>query len=130
MAIGILLIPSLLAEPYILPVSRCVGAICVSFPMFVLSLFWKKAFGGGDIKLTFVCGMVVGWETIITAIIFAVFCGAIYGVFLLVHEKRTGGYTRFSEKAVQKGVAFAPFFFVGMVIAVPYAQTFVTWFLS
>lgn len=130
MAIGALLIPSLLAEPHIMPVSRCLGALCVSFPMFVLSLFWENAFGGGDIKLTFVSGMVVGWEIIITAIIFAVFCGGIYGVVLLMYEKRKGDDIRFPKKSVQKGIAFAPFLFVGMFIAVPYAQTFIVWFLS
>ena len=55
-----LLIPaflSLVTEPGITLLSRAMGGLAVSLPMYLMTLAVPESFGGGDIKLMAVCGL-------------------------------------------------------------------------
>ena len=65
-----LLIPAVLsldAESGISLFSRALGGAAVSFPMFLMTLAVPGSFGGGDIKLMAVCGLILGWPRVAAA---------------------------------------------------------------
>ncbi len=50
-------------------------------------IFKKESMGGGDIKLLFVFGLIIGWEMAILAIILGAFIGLPVALFLMINKK-------------------------------------------
>ena len=76
-------------------VSRLIGMICISLPLYLIVLIIPEGFGGGDIKLMFAAGFFIG-----------LILGGIYGVICLVRRSH-GKNDHF---------AFGPFLSVGLAI--------------
>jgi leader peptidase (prepilin peptidase)/N-methyltransferase len=68
-------------------ISHLIGAVCVSVPMLIISLIIKKAFGGGDIKLSAAAGLYLGWKFAITGIAVGLFISGIYALILIISKK-------------------------------------------
>lgn len=85
---------------------RLIGTVAVSVPMFLLAIL-LNGFGGGDVKLMFAAGFLLGWKGILAAFLIGVIAGGIYGVYLLV-SKRKGRKEYF---------AFGPFLSIGIMIS-------------
>lgn len=99
------------AAGFLLP--RAAGGVCVSAPMLLLTAAVPGAFGGGDIKLSAVCGLFLGWRRMLLAAILAVLGAGAWGGILLA-----GG------KAGRKDhFAFAPFLFLGIFAAVFWGES-------
>ena len=77
-------------------VSRLIGMICVSLPLFLIVLVIPDGFGGGDIKLMFAAGFFIG-----------LIIGGCQGVILLARRK----------KGKDDHFAFGPALSVGLMIA-------------
>lgn len=99
---------------------RGIGMICVSLPLYLLTLLVPGAFGGGDIKLTAACGIFLGWKLSLLALFFAVTGGGIYGIWLLA-TKRKGRKDHF---------AFGPFLCTGMAAAMFAGDRILDWYLG
>ncbi|MGN0334590.1 MAG: prepilin peptidase [Lachnospiraceae bacterium] len=97
-----LLSMSLFSEPE--TADRVRGAVCAGLPMMVISMFRQGSFGGGDIKLSFVCGIFLGTDAVLKAMAGAVFSAGIYAVWLLIRKDAVRN-TQF---------AFGPFLCLGM----------------
>lgn len=69
-------------------------------------MFKKDAMGGGDVKLMGGVGALIGWEGVITTIVFASFFGLVYAVFLMIFKGKKGGDT----------IPFGPFLSLGALI--------------
>lgn len=69
-------------------------------------MFKKEAMGGGDVKLMGGIGAFIGWEGVITTIVFASFLGLIYSVFLMM----------FKGKRKEDAIPFGPFLSAGALI--------------
>lgn len=69
-------------------------------------MFKKEAMGGGDVKLMGGIGALLGWEGVITTIVFASALGLIYAVFLMI----------FRGKKRSDAIPFGPFLSMGAVI--------------
>ncbi len=69
-------------------------------------MFKKEAMGGGDIKLMGGVGALLGWEGVITTIIFASFLGLVYALFLIIFKGKKGG----------DAIPFGPFLSLGALI--------------
>ena len=69
-------------------------------------LFKKEAMGGGDVKLMGGIGALIGWEGVITTIVFASFLGLVYAVFLMIFNGKKGG----------DAIPFGPFLSLGALI--------------
>lgn len=104
--------------PEITPGGRLVGMAVISVPMLLLTTVLPGAFGGGDIKLTAVAGLVLGWKLNLLAFFLAVLAGGGYGIFLLVSRKK-GRKERF---------AFGPFLCGGMGAALLWGADFISWY--
>lgn len=99
---------SFFAIPAVPWMSRLVGAVCVSGPMVLVSVLRPGAFGGGDIKLMAVCGLILGGKRIAWAMMPAVFAAGAYCIFLLI--------TRRADRKSE--FAFGPFLCIGMAMAI------------
>lgn len=86
--------------------SRLIGALCISIPMLFITLLLPGAFGGGDIKLMAVGGLLLGWRVAVTSAVISIFLGGVYSLYLLI-VKHADRKTCF---------AFGPFLCVGMAI--------------
>lgn len=69
-------------------------------------LFKKEAMGGGDVKLMGGVGALIGWQGVITTVIFASFLGLIYSIFLMIFKGKKGG----------DAIPFGPFLSAGALI--------------
>lgn len=87
--------------------SRVIGFAAVSVPMVLINLMIPESFGGGDIKLVAVMGLLLGWRALLAGIFFALITGGGYGALLLV-KKKAGRKDHF---------AFGPFLSFGLLIA-------------
>lgn len=76
-------------------------------------LFRKEAMGGGDVKLMGGIGALLGWQGVITTIIFASVFGLIYSVFLMI----------FKGKGRGDAIPFGPFLSMGALINLFYLVT-------
>lgn len=67
------------------------GSVVISIPMFLLALFFKGSFGGGDIKFTAACGFFLGWRVMLKSSVFAIGGAGIWAVLLLWkgYDKKT-----------------------------------------
>ena len=69
-------------------------------------IFKKEAMGGGDVKLMAGVGALVGWQGVITTVVFGSFFGLIYAVFLMIFKGKKGG----------DAIPFGPFLSLGALI--------------
>jgi leader peptidase (prepilin peptidase)/N-methyltransferase len=83
------------------------GGILAFLFLYLIALYGKKRFkqdalGGGDIKLYFIIGLVLGYQLVFLSLVFAGLFGMIYGLF---RPKDQDGY-----------IAFVPFIFAGSIV--------------
>ena len=119
---GILLVAVLLAlvDPSVSWQERILGMFAVSVPMACLLFFVPGSFGGGDIKLMAVCGLILGWPRVAAAGFLSVVTGGCYAIWLLA-TRRAGRSDHF---------AFGPFLAVGVVLSLLYGDQLLSWYLG
>ena len=79
-----------------------------------------KGMGGGDVKLGFLMGLILGWPLVLVALFLSFILGSIIGVFLiLVGKKKMKGI-----------IPFGPFLVLGIFIALFWGERIVEWYLS
>lgn len=79
-----------------------------------------KAMGGGDVKLAFLIGLIVGFPNNILAIFLGFFTGALTSLALIALRKKT----------MKDIVPFGPFLIVGCFIALFWGEQILTWYFS
>ena len=96
-----------------------IGMICVSGLLGILYLLTGgRAIGGGDIKLMFACGLILGWKLILLAF----FLGCIIGS--VVH------IIRMSVKKAGRMLAMGPYLSAGILLAALWGNEWINWYLS
>ncbi len=101
--------------------SYILGAIIGGgFLLLVAILSRGSGMGGGDIKLFFLIGLVLGWQDTLLALFLSTFVGAVFGGALLFIGK------------VQKKqmIPFGPFIFIGTMITYFYGSVIWTWYIN
>ena len=78
---------SCLTMPELPLYSRMAGLVCVSVPFLLIALLVPGSFGGGDIKLTAVCGLFLGWKATLVSAVIGIFLGGIWTGCLLMAGK-------------------------------------------
>ncbi|MCD8009387.1 MAG: A24 family peptidase [Lachnospiraceae bacterium] len=68
-------------------VQKTVGALIVSVPLFLITLFLPGSFGGGDIKLAAVMGLFLGWKGMLWAFVLASVFAGVYCAVMLIRKK-------------------------------------------
>ena len=123
----IALIPLAIAAIWISPeatlqdtlINRGIGFVAVSIPMFILA-FLIGGFGGGDIKLMAVCGLLLGWQGIVLAFFIGVVTGGLTAIIKLIRKK------------VKKGdqMVFGPHLCLGITAALLYGDDIISLYLG
>jgi len=120
----IALAPLAVASIWLLPdvtlLSHAIGLASVALPMLLLTLAIPGAFGGGDIKLMAVCGLLLGWQLTLLAFFIALLIGGSIAVFLLASGKRKRG----------QHMVFGPAICAGTVTALFYGNEIIGFYLS
>lgn len=111
---------SIVTVPGMTLVERLIGVFSVSLPLTLITLAVPGAFGGGDIKLMAVCGIVLGWKLNLVSLFLAVLTGGLYGMYLLASGK----------KGRKEHFAFGPFLCLGMFAAVFWGKQLLDWYLG
>jgi leader peptidase (prepilin peptidase)/N-methyltransferase len=96
-----------------------IGMVCVSGFLFLLFLLTKgRGIGGGDIKLMFAAGLLLGWQKIILALMLGCIIGSIIHLILM----------KVSDKG--RMLAFGPYLSAGIFISILFGDTLITWYLG
>lgn len=106
--------------PEVTPWERLIGCFAVSVPMLVLALLIPGGFGGGDIKLSFALGALLGWKGMVTAICLALLGAGTRSIWLLARKKAARG-----DK-----IAFGPYLCAGGGAALFLGGAPVDWWLG
>ena len=100
-------------------VEHLIGMVCVSGVLEVLYLVsGGRAIGGGDIKLMFACGLILGWERIILAFLLGCVIGSV------VHT------VRIKVSKAGRMLAMGPYLSVGVLLAALWGNAWINWYLS
>ncbi len=100
------------------PLEYIFGFFAVSGFLLLLYMITKgRGIGGGDIKLMAVAGLLIGFQSIIVALILGCILGSVIHIFLMV--------------ALKKGnvLAFGPYLSMGIIISMLYGDKLVNWYL-
>lgn len=114
----ILCLAGIFLNPHFSWLSAFIGAVEISLPMLLLSLFIPGAFGFGDVKLMCICGFFLGWQLTLVAFFLALLLGGGYGIFLLYGRK----------KNKKSHFPFGPFLAVGIFTALLWGNSIITWY--
>ncbi|MEK7167516.1 MAG: prepilin peptidase [Patescibacteria group bacterium] len=79
-----------------------------------------KWIGGGDLRMGFLMGLMVGWPNIIVALFFSYVIGAIFSVFLIIIKR----------KKMKSQIPFGTFLALGTFIALYWGESIITWYRS
>lgn len=100
-------------------VDHLIGMICISGLLEVLYLVsGGRAIGGGDIKLMFACGLILGWKRIILAFLLGCVIGSV------IHT------VRIKVSKVGHMLAMGPYLSAGIFLAALWGNTWISWYLS
>lgn len=79
-----------------------------------------EGMGGGDVKLAFLMGLILGWLKILAALFLAFTIGAICGIIFIMMKK----------KALKSAIPFGPFLVLGTFVAIFWGEEIVKWYLG
>lgn len=120
----IALIPFAVASVLLLPdvtlLSHFIGMVSIALPMLLLTLVIPGAFGGGDIKLIAVCGLMLGWQLTLLAFFIALLFGGGTAIWLLASGRRKRG----------EHMVFGPALCIGIVAALFYGVEIIALYLG
>lgn len=97
------------------------GAAMLAGGAFYALVFFSRgrAMGGGDIKLAFAMGLILGWPNILVAMFLAFNVAAIVGITLLASRKRSR----------KDQIPFGPYLVAATLIAFWFGSTIIHWYL-
>lgn len=96
-----------------------IGAVCISGILGILYLLSNgSAIGGGDIKLMFACGLILGWKLILLAFVLGCIVGSVVHVI------------RIRVQGAGRVLAMGPYLSVGILVAALWGNQWISWYLS
>ena len=116
------LIVTVISYPFIdlSVMDRIIGFLIVSLPMYAMNYIIPDCFGGGDIKLIAVCGLMLGWVHLLVGMFIAIVIAGSYA-----------GYLMLSHKVDKKDhIAFGPYICFGLFVALLYGENLLQLYLG
>ena len=96
------------------------GFIAGGFFLLQYSLSKGKWVGGGDIRLGFLMGIILGWPQVLTALFISYILGSIICIILLIARQK-----QWSDK-----IPFGTFLSLATIVTMLYGEVLVNWYLS
>ncbi len=90
---------------------------------FFFSIVWLtkgKGMGGGDVKLAFLMGLVLGWPVIIVSVFLSFIIGSIFGILLILAGR----------KKMKSMIPFGPFLVLGTFVGLFWGEKIVGWYFG
>lgn len=97
-----------------------VGAVVGFGVLFLIAIASKGGMGGGDIKLFFVIGLVLGWVPTLLTLFLASIIGTVIGVISL----------RRTKQGRKTPIPFGPSIAIAAIIAYFYGESLVDWYVN
>ncbi|WP_277584463.1 prepilin peptidase [Psychrobacillus antarcticus] len=97
-----------------------VGAVVGFGVLFLIAIVSKGGMGGGDIKLFFVIGLVLGWAPTLLTLFLASIIGTVIGIISL----------RRSKQSRKTPIPFGPSIAIAAIIAYFYGEMLVDWYVN
>lgn len=97
-----------------------VGAVVGFGVLFLIAIVSKGGMGGGDIKLFFVIGLVLGWVPTLLTLFLASIIGTVIGVISL----------RRTKQSRKTPIPFGPSIAIAAIIAYFYGESLVDWYVN
>lgn len=99
--------------------SHLAGMVCISGFLGILYLISRgRAIGGGDIKLMFACGLILGWKQIILAFLLGCIIGSV--IHLIRIRVQGEGHV----------LAMGPYLSAGIFLAALWGNAWISWYIS
>lgn len=96
-----------------------IGMVCVSGVLGMIYLVsGGAAIGGGDVKLMFACGLILGWQRILLAFLVGCIVGSV------VHM------IRIKVQGAGRVLAMGPYLAVGVMLAALWGNSWIGWYLG
>ena len=100
-------------------VEHLIGMVCVSGVLEILYLVsGGGAIGGGDIKLMFACGLILGWKLTLLAFVLGCIIGSVVHIIRMVRKK------------AGRMLAMGPYLSAGILLAALWGNRWISWYLS
>lgn len=96
--------------------SYLIGMFCVSIPLFIIGLFGGMGFG--DVKLMAACGLFLGWQKVILALVIGCVVGSIIHLI------------RMKVSKAEHMLAFGPYLSIGVLTASLFGAQILSWYLA
>lgn len=115
--------------------ARLIGFFCISLPMYLLAVL-TGGFGGGDIKLMAVAGLLLGWKATICAFFVGIFSAAFYCIYILLYaiivivKKEAPSFKEGMNAAMKMPFAFGPYLSVGIVVSYLWSDAIISFYLG
>jgi prepilin signal peptidase PulO-like enzyme (type II secretory pathway) len=88
------------------------------FFLFLVLATKGEGMGGGDVKLGFLMGLVLGFSNLLLALFAAFVSGAIVGMLLIA----------FGKKKMKSMIPFGPFLIFGFLLSYFYGNAIIEWY--
>ena len=79
-----------------------------------------RGMGGGDVKLGFLMGLILGWPLVLIALFLSFIIGSVVGIFLIL----------VGNKKMKSMIPFGPFLVLGTFIALFFGKGIVEWYFN
>jgi leader peptidase (prepilin peptidase)/N-methyltransferase len=118
--LAVLLFEMALGMPQSIAARHVLAALVLGGAFFTLaSLAGGRLFGGGDVKLGFLMGLILGLRGVTVATLLAFWSAAIVGVVLMIVRHKTR----------KSYLPFGPFLVLGTIIALWHGKDIIDWYL-
>ncbi len=94
--------------------------IASGFFLSVVIITKGKGMGGGDVKLAFLMGLILGWPLIIFSVFLAFISGSIIGTYMILTGK----------KKMKSMIPFGPFLIFGTFVGLFWGERVMEWYLN
>ncbi len=91
-----------------------------AFFLSIVLLTRGRGMGGGDVKLGFLMGLILGWPLVLIALFLSFIIGSVAGIFLIL----------VGNKTMKSMIPFGPFLVLGTFIALFWGEGIIEWYLN
>ena len=98
---------------------QLLGAVIVSLPYLLLALI-TKGIGGGDVKLSFSAGFLLGAPSVLVGFVIAILLGGLHGIYLL----------KIKGLELKTAIPFGPYLCIGFFLALMHGSSLASWYMN
>ncbi|MCG8403509.1 MAG: prepilin peptidase [Firmicutes bacterium] len=101
-------------------ISGVIGFFAAGLLLLVIAAVSRGGMGGGDVKLSAVMGLFLGWQGVAVALFLSFLAGGVISILLLATK----------IKGRKDAVPFGPYLALGGIIAAFYAERIIAWYMG